>query len=566
MFLIVLACMVVSHQPVDAHNYVTKDGTNCFIPFNYEGIEYRRCTEKSAPGTPWCYTNEAGSEWGYCAGEVEPLKAIATKEGSAGGANCFFPFTYASVEYYNECSTKDSPDAPWCYADATSSTWGYCVIVEPPQEVIADEPIAPPPVPSLPACNSNPCLNDGECVDVMTEGEEPTYRCQCLAAFDGSNCEKSFDYESQPMIILKDGEVQENVLKNGAAVSTSFYEGLLENTEVQLIRGTTNNVGKVYTARCPTDSMIVSCRCFYNGKDLCQSVEFGHGDRTCSTFAYHRGVEVIAFCVKRSQVEALIKVRRVWRGTLGLTRNDTMLAKCETGEKLLTCGVRTGGFNHNPKLRVVGEDGCQLTDCAAGCNLLSLACYKPVDYESQPMIILNDGEVQENVLKNGAAVSTSFYQGLLENTEVQLIRGTTNNVGKVYNAQCPTDSMIVSCRCFYNGKDLCQSVEFGHGDRTCSTFAYHGGVEVIAFCVKRSQVEASIKLRRVWRGNLKLTAKDPMLAKCETGEKLLTCGVRTGHSNPNPKLRVVGEDGCQLTDCTGGCNLLSLACYKPGGE
>ena len=36
-------------------------------------------------------------------------------------------------------------------------------------------------------CTSNPCLNDGECVNI---DNDQSYRCLCTPAFMGDNCEE----------------------------------------------------------------------------------------------------------------------------------------------------------------------------------------------------------------------------------------------------------------------------------------------------------------------------------------------------------------------------------------
>ena len=51
-----------------------------------------------------------------------------TVDGTAGGANCFFPFLYKGLTYTN-CITLDNKNVPWCattYNYPVDKAWGNC--------------------------------------------------------------------------------------------------------------------------------------------------------------------------------------------------------------------------------------------------------------------------------------------------------------------------------------------------------------------------------------------------------------------------------------------------------
>lgn len=124
------------------------NGAGCKFPFDYFGTVYHTCDTEHHP-KPWCYTDGAG-RWGECtsecisaAGTDSPQESTTphatpappalvlpdgdpcgtTTEGTAEGAGCSFPFSYAD-QSYNTC-TMTGHDVEWCYTDAHGS-WGEC--------------------------------------------------------------------------------------------------------------------------------------------------------------------------------------------------------------------------------------------------------------------------------------------------------------------------------------------------------------------------------------------------------------------------------------------------------
>merc|ERR1712223_636801 len=101
---------------------LTKANDTCIFPFNYNGVEYYRCTYADSP-TPWCATmvdpnnTVVTNRWGDCSTsqfsncpEDTPDLPSCTAE---SGASCVFPFRHEGITY-NSCASTDLLSSAWC--------------------------------------------------------------------------------------------------------------------------------------------------------------------------------------------------------------------------------------------------------------------------------------------------------------------------------------------------------------------------------------------------------------------------------------------------------------------
>merc|ERR1712013_969854 len=101
---------------------LTKTNETCIFPFNYNGVEYYRCTYADSP-TPWCATmvdpnnTVVTNRWGDCSTsqfsncpEDTPDLPSCTAE---SGASCVFPFRHEGITY-DSCASTDLLSSAWC--------------------------------------------------------------------------------------------------------------------------------------------------------------------------------------------------------------------------------------------------------------------------------------------------------------------------------------------------------------------------------------------------------------------------------------------------------------------
>merc|ERR1712211_2173 len=101
---------------------LTKANDTCIFPFNYNGVEYYRCTYADSP-TPWCATMVdpnnmvVTNRWGDCSTsqfsncpEDTPDLPSCTAE---SGASCVFPFRHLGITY-TSCASTDLLSSAWC--------------------------------------------------------------------------------------------------------------------------------------------------------------------------------------------------------------------------------------------------------------------------------------------------------------------------------------------------------------------------------------------------------------------------------------------------------------------
>ena len=55
---------------------------------------------------------------------------------------------------------------------------------------------------ALGPCLSNPCLNDGTCINVWRKGTAATYKCNCGDKYTGGHCETGNSDQINPLVHL----------------------------------------------------------------------------------------------------------------------------------------------------------------------------------------------------------------------------------------------------------------------------------------------------------------------------------------------------------------------------
>ncbi|XP_055969067.1 coagulation factor XII [Sorex fumeus] len=217
---------------------LTVSGELCHFPFQYHRRLYHHCTQRGRPGSqPWCATTpnfDQDQRWGYClepkkekdhCGKHNPCHKGGTCVNTPQGPRCLCPELFTGKHCQKEKCFEPQllrffhENEIWYRAEQAGGARCQCRGPGAQCQLLAGQ-----------ACQANPCLNGGHCVEV--EGHQ---LCHCPEGYSGSICDVDLEtncYEGRGLSYRG----RERTTVSGARCESWTSEASYSNVSVEQAR------------------------------------------------------------------------------------------------------------------------------------------------------------------------------------------------------------------------------------------------------------------------------------------------------------------------------------------